>query len=223
MAISWNLTAFRLLFLRKLWITCCWNWSDVLDMPCKMLLFPFQKWYETTVPYDPEGLLGTLNSAVLCYLGLQVNSLNTLRLRQNGQHFPDNIFKCIFLNENVLILLKISLMFVPKARINNIPAFVQITACWLLGTKPLSEPMIVSLLTNIYVTRPQWVDVSWGLITHPFGANELNFRCICFIFITLWCLGAVLSLTHWGLDKMADILQALFLSAFSWIENYMFQ
>ena len=26
-------------------------------------------------------------------------SLNTLRLRQNGHQFPDNIFKCIFLNE----------------------------------------------------------------------------------------------------------------------------
>ena len=27
--------------------------------------------------------------------------LNTVRLRQNGRHFPDDIFKCIFLNENV--------------------------------------------------------------------------------------------------------------------------
>ena len=29
--------------------------------------------------------------------------LNTLRLRQNGHHFADNTFKCIFLNENVSI------------------------------------------------------------------------------------------------------------------------
>ena len=35
------------------------------------------------------------------------------------------IFKCIFLNENVGILLKISLGFVPKVGINNIPALVQ--------------------------------------------------------------------------------------------------
>ena len=35
---------------------------------------------------------------------------NTLRPRQNGCHFPDNIFKCIFLNENVWILfLKVQL------------------------------------------------------------------------------------------------------------------
>ena len=38
------------------------------------------------------------------------------------------IFKCIFLNENVLILIKISLKFVPKGPINSIPALVQIMA-----------------------------------------------------------------------------------------------
>ena len=42
----------------------------------------------------------------------------------NGRNFPDNIFKCIFLNENVLILIKISLKFVPKGQINNISALV---------------------------------------------------------------------------------------------------
>ena len=30
-----------------------------------------------------------------------IDLLNTLRLRQNGRHFADAIFKCIFLNENV--------------------------------------------------------------------------------------------------------------------------
>ena len=50
--------------------------------------------------------------------------LNTLRLRQNGRHFADDIFKCIFLNENVRILIKISLKFVPKDPIINIPAMV---------------------------------------------------------------------------------------------------
>ena len=51
---------------------------------------------------------------------------NTLRPRQNGRHFADNIFKCIFLDENVWISLKISLKFVPKGPINNIPALLQI-------------------------------------------------------------------------------------------------
>ena len=46
---------------------------------------------------------------------------NTLRLRQNDRLLPDDIFKCIFFNENVWISIKISLKFVPKGLINNIP------------------------------------------------------------------------------------------------------
>ena len=83
--------------------------------------------------------------------------INTLRQKQDGRHFPDDIFKCIFLNENVLFSIKISLKFVPKGPINNIPALVQIMAWHRPGDKPLSEAMMVSLLTHIYVTRPQWV------------------------------------------------------------------
>ena len=86
--------------------------------------------------------------------------LNTLRPRQNGRHFPDDIFKCIFLNENVWISLKISLNYAPKGPINNIPALVQIKAWRRPGDKPLSEAMMVSLLTQKCVTRPQWVSTS---------------------------------------------------------------
>ena len=50
--------------------------------------------------------------------------LNTLRPRENGRHFADDIFKCIFLNENVWIPVKISLKFVPKSPINNIPTLI---------------------------------------------------------------------------------------------------
>ena len=50
------------------------------------------------------------------------NNINTLSPRQNGHHFSDDIFKCIFLNENVWIPIEISLKFVPKGPIDNIPA-----------------------------------------------------------------------------------------------------
>ena len=49
-------------------------------------------------------------------------TLNTLKPRQNGHHFPGDMFKCIFLNENVSISIKISLKFVLKGPINSIPA-----------------------------------------------------------------------------------------------------
>ena len=84
--------------------------------------------------------------------------INSLRSRQDGRHVADDIFKCIFLNENVRIFIWISLKFVPKGPINNIPALVQIMAwCW-PGNKPLSEPMKVRLPSHICVTRPQWVN-----------------------------------------------------------------
>ena len=51
----------------------------------------------------------------------------------------------------------LSLKFVPKAPINKIPALVQIMAWRRSSDKPLSEPMMVSLLTHICVARPQWV------------------------------------------------------------------
>ena len=79
---------------------------------------------------------------------------NTLRPRQNGCHFADDTFKCIFFNKNVRIAIKISLNFVRKGPINNIPSLVKIMAwCW-PGDKPLSEPMMIRLPTHICVTRP---------------------------------------------------------------------
>ena len=87
-----------------------------------------------------------------------VQSSISLRPRQNGCHFADNIFKCIFWNENVWISFDISLKFVPKVWINNSPALVQIMAWRRSGDKPVSEPMMVTLLTDICITRPQWVN-----------------------------------------------------------------
>ena len=57
--------------------------------------------------------------------------INTLRRRENGRRFAADVFKCIFLNENVWITIKISLKFVPKGLINKIPVLVQVMQwCW---------------------------------------------------------------------------------------------
>ena len=69
----------------------------------------------------------------------------------------DDTFERIFMNENAWILIKISLMFVPKGPITNIPALVQMMAWRRPGAKPLSELMMVSLPTHTRVSRPQWV------------------------------------------------------------------
>ena len=100
---------------------------------------------------------------------------NILRPRQDGRQFPDDIFICIFLNENEWHLIKISLKFVPKVPINNIPALVQIMAWRRPGDKPLSEPMLVSLLTHICVARPQWVNTlrPCNVFIHPWIDSSL--------------------------------------------------
>ena len=92
--------------------------------------------------------------------------LDTLRPRQNGRHFPDDIFKWFFLNENVWISITISLRFVPRGPINNIPTLVQVMARRRPGNKPLSEPMMVRLPTHICVIQPQWVKTYSHPVTH---------------------------------------------------------
>ena len=72
----------------------------------------------------------------------QIRVVNSLRPRQNRRHCADNIFECNLLNENVWIMIKISLKFVPKGPNNNVPALVQIMAWRQTGDKPLSEPMM---------------------------------------------------------------------------------
>ena len=81
---------------------------------------------------------------------------------QNGRHFADDIFNCIFLNVYFFILIKISLKYVPKGPINNIPALVQIMAWRRPGDKPLSGPMLLSL--NKLNSRRLQQD---GLKQHP--------------------------------------------------------
>ena len=124
-------------------------------------------WYQTDVDWKCPTSTPSATSKL---------TLNTLRPRQNGCHFTDKVCKCIFLNENVWILLTISLKFVPKCPINNIPSLVQIMAWRRPGDKSLSEPMMVSLLTHIWVPWPQWVKGIWSLIIASWAALPSNGR-----------------------------------------------
>ena len=109
--------------------------------------------YSATAHSTVHAKLMGKNRGYLCFA-----VFNALRPRQNGRHFADDTFKRIFMNENVRISINISLKFVPKGIINNIPVLVQIMAWRRPGDKPLSETMMVNLLTLICVTRPQWVN-----------------------------------------------------------------
>ena len=103
--------------------------------------------------------------------------VNILRLRQHGHHFAGNILKCIFLHENVWISIKISLKFVPRCPINNISTSVQIMAWHRPGNKPLSEPMMVSLLTHMCHLDP-WELKKRFVWLAVFDATNRNVICV---------------------------------------------
>ena len=88
----------------------------------------------------------------------RLQCVNTLRPPQNSRYFADDIFRWIFLNENVWISLKIPLEIVPQIQINNIPSSTQIMAWRRPGEKPLSEP---------------WWLVYWRIYA-SLGINELT-------------------------------------------------
>ena len=114
---------------------------------------------------------------MLCFVLL---CINTFRPRQNGRHFADDIFKCIFWNENVWISFKISMKFIRKGLINNNPALVQIMAWCRPGDKPWSESMTGSW--RIYVSL---------------GVNELTA-----LGGPMWCIHSYSSgLNHWHWDN----------------------
>ena len=84
---------------------------------------------------------------------------NTLRSRQNRHHFADNIFQCVFLNENCCILIELSLKFVTKCSIHKICSIGSDN-----GMAPIRRQAIIWIndglvYWHIYVTRPQWVNV----------------------------------------------------------------
>ena len=64
------------------------------------------------------------NTATIRSILVSYQSVITLRPRQNGRRFAADIFKCIFVNENLCILIQISLKFVPKYPIDSNPALV---------------------------------------------------------------------------------------------------
>ena len=92
---------------------------------------------------------------------------NILRSSQIWRHFADDIFKWIFLNGNAGIVLKISLKFVPKVRVNNIPTLVQIMTPD--GTKPLHEPMLTYYQSD-----------TWEHVSLKFCSNQKLSIKVCF-------------------------------------------
>ena len=82
---------------------------------------------------------------------------NRLRPRQNGSHFPDDIL-------NGFSWTKMYKLIIHWSLINNFPALVPLMTWRRPGDMSLPEPMMVSLLTHICVTRPQGIWCSHVLV-----------------------------------------------------------
>ena len=85
----------------------------------------------------------------------------TLRPRQYGCHFADDIFECIFLNENQYCFISKSAGFFPKDSLKNNPTLVQI---WLDVEKMTSHYLNGwwhDLLVHICITRSR-LKGRWG-------------------------------------------------------------
>ena len=134
------------------------------------------------------------------------NTFNTLRPRQNGCHFADDTSECTLLNENVWIFIEIYLKFIPKGPVNDIPALIQIIACCRPDGKPLSELMMVRILTHICITQPQWLKTdllhkSHNVpVSYPIMHHFVTEMCTSVhISVTKWCIVGYLSNALWNL------------------------
>ena len=83
-------------------------------------------------------------------MGHTMHPLINLPLDKMAAILADDIFKCIFLNENDKIMIQISLKFIPRSPIDNKSVLVQVMAWRRTGDKPLPETMMTQF-TDAYM------------------------------------------------------------------------
>ena len=104
------------------WRNCWVNNRDASDLRCYGTHYDITVMKSHTVCILSDFTFSTITKKIIRWQydsGWKYHSINTLRPRQNSNNFAEDIFKCIFCNENVWILIKISLKFVPKGPIDT--------------------------------------------------------------------------------------------------------
>ena len=85
------------------------------------ILKPVPWWWKISSTHDKCRLRANHNDM---YVSTGSNLFNSPPPGQNGRHFADVVFRYVFVNEKLKILIKISLKFVFKDPIDNNPALV---------------------------------------------------------------------------------------------------
>ena len=130
-------------------MTPCFHWalliytypSYVITMPTYVLT---QNRHQAISNNHTDSISIILLHKAYCVIQLQPAINQLISPGQNGHHFADDMFRCIFVNEKFCILIEISLHFVLKA------ALVQVMAWCRIGDKPLPEQMLVRF-TDAYM------------------------------------------------------------------------
>ena len=78
---------------------------------------------------------------------ISMTIFNSSRPGQNGRHFTDDIFRCIFVNEKFCNLTKISLKFIPKGPIDNNPAMFFLDN----GLAPNRQQLMLTWFADTYM------------------------------------------------------------------------
>ena len=127
----------------------CWSKSMVIKVPSSdtsalgITLNQLPRAMEVVKYLDKQSCLRETTCKIdKLSTSVEIMSVNSSPPQQNGHHFADDIFSCIFVNEKNCILIKISLKFVPEGPTDNNPAFVQIMAWRQIGNKPLFEQVL---------------------------------------------------------------------------------
>ena len=112
--------------------------------------FSFGLWWHVSVRIDFEitnniFVVGD-NLGGVCY-----ENVNSSSPGQNGRRFTDDIFRCIFPNKKICILVKISLKFVPKGPTDNNPVLVKIMVWGQIGEEPLSHQPVLTRFTDAFM------------------------------------------------------------------------
>ena len=153
-------------------------------------IFPALAFHSGARGPQPCRVLSEVWSGACLCVG-QFRSFNTFVLRQNSCHFAGDIFKCIFLNENVSISIEIQLKFV-----HSIPVLVQIMARRRPGGEPSLESVMVRLLKHICQLVVHWE--MWQLceniiFTHFIQATSHYLNQWWLVY---WCIYASLGLNE---------------------------
>ena len=85
--------------------------------------------------------------------------LNSSPSGQNGRHFTDDVFKCIFVHEKFCISIKISVKFVPKGPIDN-----NLALAWIMAWRRIVYGVFSVSSKTYFAHRQNYRSLDWSML-----------------------------------------------------------